>query len=85
MSFFKSSGILAKLPGDVVGGTERRFPKAGPGQPAERHAEIDHALGRVRITYKLASSRHNKCTTWYWQATFAEVISVAEPATKSGP
>jgi hypothetical protein len=74
MSFYDSSGILAKVPGAVIGSAAMSLPKPGPGQPAERYAEVYHALGRVRITYKLASNTHHKSTNWFWKATFAEVV-----------
>lgn len=73
-NFFDSSGILCKVPGDVIGGMSMTFPAPGPDQPAERYAEVDHPLGRVRITYKLSSHRHGKARMWSWQATFAEVV-----------
>jgi len=47
MSFYESSGILAKASGDVIG-SAAAFPRVGPGQPAERYAEVDPDLGRVR-------------------------------------
>lgn len=72
--FYASSGILAKVPGDVIGAAAMAFPKAGPGQPAERFAEVDHYLGRVRITYKLAITTHHRSTNWFWKPTFAEVV-----------
>lgn len=74
MSFYDSSGVLAKVPGEVIGRASMALPKPGPGQPAERYAEVDHDLGRVRITYKLASTTHHKSTNWFWKATFAEVV-----------
>ncbi|RST54090.1 hypothetical protein [Variovorax sp. DXTD-1] len=72
--FYASSGILAKVPGDVIGATSMSLPKPGPGQPPERFAEVDHHLGRVRITYKLSSTTHHKSTNWYWKAVFAELV-----------
>lgn len=76
-NFYDSSGVLCKVPGDVIGRTSMGFPRPGPGQPAERYAEVDHPLGRVRITYKLTSHRHGKAEMWSWRPTFAEVIAPA--------
>lgn len=76
-NFYASSGILAKVSGEVIGRASMTLPKPGPGQPAERCAEVDHDLGRVRITYKLASTTRHKSTNWYWKATFAEVVAPA--------
>lgn len=74
MSFYKSSGILAKVPGDVIAQGSKGFPPPGDGQPTKMQVEVDHYLGRVRITYELASSRHHKSTNWRWTATFAELV-----------
>lgn len=73
-SFYRSSGLLAKVPGELIAQGSKGFPPPAAGQPAEMHGVVDHpSLGRVRITYELSSSRHHKSTTWWWKATFAEV------------
>jgi hypothetical protein len=73
--FYASSGVLAKVPGELIAQGSLTFPRPDAGQPAEMHAEVDHPyLGRVRITYQLASNRHHKSVNWYWKATFAEVV-----------
>jgi hypothetical protein len=75
IEFFRSNGILGKVPGGVVAAASQSFPRPGPGQPAERHAVVDvEGVGRVRITYKLTSSTHHRITNWSWLAMFAEAM-----------
>lgn len=73
MSFYESNGILAKIPGALISKGSDALPPPSDGQPAEMSAMVDTPeLGRVRITYKLSSSRHHKSRNWFWTAKFAE-------------
>jgi hypothetical protein len=78
MSFHVDNGILAKIPGELIGQGSQSLPPAGFGQPERLHVEIDAGhLGKVRITYELKSSRRGKWTNWFWNACFAEVVEKA--------
>lgn len=75
MSFYAENGILAKIPGDLIGRAAQSLPAAGDGQPLETTVEVEAGhLGRVRITYHLKRSRRGKWTNWFWAASFAEVV-----------
>ena len=76
MSFYEPNGILAKIPGELISRAGQTLPAPDDGQPAELHAEIDVPdVGRVRVRYRLMSSRHHKHTNWFWTAVFAELVN----------
>ena len=75
MTFYADNGILAKIPGDLIARGSKTLPPAGAGQPEKMSVELDVGhLGRVRIAYRLTSSRRGKFHNWFWTASFAEVV-----------
>jgi hypothetical protein len=60
----------------LIAHASHTVPPPGAGKPAELHAEIDVPdIGRVRVRYRLMSSRHHKHTNWFWNACFAELVN----------
>ena len=68
-----ANGILARIPGALIAEASQTLLPAGDGQPAERQAEIEvPGIGRMRITFRLSSSKRGRWVNWFWTATFAE-------------
>jgi hypothetical protein len=74
-----SNGILALLPGSVIGHAMKDLPPAGAGQPEELTVELKagEPHGLVRIRYRLMRSRRGKSTNWFWTAVHAEPARAA--------
>ena len=71
-----SNGILATLPGDLIGYASQDLPPPGAGQSSEvvveRLAGDPHGL--VRIRFRLMRARRGKSTSWFWTAVHAERV-----------
>jgi len=84
MTFRANNGILAKVPGDVIGRASQTLPPAKAGQPEHLTAEADAGHhGRVRITFELSSSRRGKWRNWFWTAVHAEGLDSSPDVGKS--
>lgn len=73
-SFAADNGMLARVPGERISDGAKLLPPPTAGAPASMRAEIDVAgIGRVRISYRLASARHRgEGRHWFWNACHAE-------------
>lgn len=74
----EDNGILARVPGPLIGAGNSQLPKAGPEQEGEpvRQVVVRNVpdLGAVRITFRLRTYRHRRTRLWHWVADHAEVI-----------
>lgn len=74
MDFYKSSGILAKVPGDLIAQGSQSLQRPSAGLPPQALVVEVPDVGRVRIDYVIAVSSHHKSRNWYWSANFAELV-----------
>lgn len=66
------NGVLGRVPGDIVGAAGRQLPPAREGELKQREVVVDVPdLGRVRITYRLASHKR-RSMHWFWNAERAD-------------
>ena len=75
MSFFEPNGILGQVDVPSLSAAFKQLPPPASGQPEKLQAVVDVPyVGSVRITFKLACSKHHKNRNWFWSAVHAEKI-----------
>jgi hypothetical protein len=69
------NGILAAVPGHLIGGASRTLPDPATAPDDELTAEVDAGdVGRVRIAYRRRRIRHGRSSHWAWLAVSAEKV-----------
>jgi hypothetical protein len=70
-----TNGVLARLGADDIARGAQALPDPGAGQPERMQIVLEvGALGLVRVTYSLSSSRHRgRGSHFFWTACHAEV------------
>lgn len=76
------NGVLAWVPGHLVGGASHQLPPPGPDQeanPVRRVIVEVPDLGLVELTFELRKMTHRRSTHWAWLPLRADLDQPAKP------
>lgn len=76
MELSPDNGVLGLMRGDEIGVASRELPPAEAGQPELVEVATDSIhLGRVKVTFRLASYRRGKVLLWHWVVKRADKLA----------